>query len=136
MAEGAALQTGTKVEFVTKKAYDNKFNVPSLNTILLEYASKIGAPDISELRKKTGSTDFSSVTYRVPGACIRVKYVDRGVSSHSQGWLDLGKTERAKDTILNGAKIIALTVNYIVNNPEQLTRIKDEFSNERRIATL
>lgn len=136
VAEGAALQTGTKVEFVTKKAYDNKFNVPSLNTILLEYASKIGAPDISEPRKKTGSTDFSSVTYRVPGACIRVKYVDRGVSSHSQGWLDLGKTERAKDTILNGAKIIALTVNYIVNNPEQLTRIKDEFSNERRIATL
>jgi len=131
VAEGAALQTGTRVELVTKKAYDNKFNVPSLNELLLTYAAKIDAPDISPPRKKTGSTDFSSVTYRVPGACIRVKYVDRGVSSHSQGWLDLGKSSQASETIVNGAKILALTVQHLVTHPEVLEHIKAEFNAER-----
>lgn len=134
VAEGAALQTGTKVELVTKKAYDNKFNVPVLNELLLAYAHKIGAPDISEPRKKTGSTDFSSVTYRVPGACIRVKYVDRGVSSHSKRWLDLGKSEQAKETILNGAKILALTIQHIVHRPACLKAIQEEFESARRAA--
>lgn len=127
VAKGAALQTGTTVDWTVRKSYDNKINTPSLNEVLLAYANEVGADDISAPREKTGSTDFSSVTYRVPGACIRVKYVDRGVSSHSQRWIDLGKSERAFNAIVWGSKIIALTVMKLVNEPEQLAKIQAEF---------
>ncbi len=131
VARGAAMQVGATVDIQEVKAYDNKVNVQSLNDLLLENAEKIGIPDITPPRKSTGSTDFSSVTYRVPGACLRVKYVDRGVTSHSQEWLDNGKTQFAEDAIMNGAKGIALTVLQILEKPELLKTIQDEFQGNK-----
>lgn len=131
VAEGAALQVGARLEIEEVKAYDNKVNVQSLNDLLLKHAKELGIPDISEPRKVTGSTDFSSVTFRVPGACLRVKYVNRGVSSHSQEWLDKGKTQVAEDCIMNGAKGIALTVEEILQNPDILNKIKDDFKKSK-----
>lgn len=135
VARGAAMQVGARVEIVEDKAYDNKFNAPLLNELLLKHAEAIGTPDITPPRVKTGSTDFSSVTYRVPGACLRVKYVERGLSSHSQGWLDNGKTQMAEDTIMYGAKAIALTIEELVENPDLLHQIQVDFREAKRLAT-
>jgi len=134
VARGAAMQVGATVDIVEEKAYDNKFNAPLLNELLLKHAEAIGTPDITPPRVKTGSTDFSSVTYRVPGACLRVKYVDRGISSHSQAWLDNGKTQMAEDTIMYGAKAIALTVEDLLEHPEKLQQIKADFAEAKRLA--
>ena len=131
VAEGAALQVGATLTIDEVKAYDNKVNVQRLNDMLLKHAAEIGIPDISEPRKVTGSTDFSSVTFRVPGACLRVKYVNRGVSSHSQEWLDRGKTQFAEDVIMNGAKGIALTVVELLEHPEILEQIKVDFKESK-----
>ncbi len=128
VAQGAAMQVGATLEVEIVKAYDNKVNVQSLNDILLKHAAEIGIPDITPPRKVTGSTDFSSVTFRVPGACLRVKYVGRGVSSHSQEWLDNGKTHLAEEAIMNGAKGIALTVEELLVNPEAMAKIKEDFA--------
>lgn len=127
VAKGAALQVGATVDIEEVKAYDNKVNVQGLNDLLLANAEKLGITDITEPRKVTGSTDFSSVTYRVPGACLRVKYVERGVTSHSQEWLDNGKTKLAEEAIMNGAKGIALTVLDLLENPMLLKSIQEEF---------
>ncbi len=75
----------------------------------------------------TGSTDFSSVTFRVPGACLRVKFVGKGVTSHSQEWLDNGKSQLAEDAIMYGAKGIALSVEEILETPGLLEKIKEDF---------
>lgn len=131
VAEGAALQVGATLTIDEVKAYDNKVNVQRLNDMLLKHAAEIGIPDISEPRKVTGSTDFSSVTFRVPGACLRVKYVNRGVSSHSKEWLDRGKTQFAEDVIMNGAKGIALTVVELLEHPEILEQIKVDFKESK-----
>ena len=127
VAEGAAMQVGATMEWDEVKAYDNKVNVQVLNDLLLKHAEEIGTPEISEPRKVTGSTDFSSVTFRVPGACLRVKFVGKGVTSHSQEWLDNGKTQMAEDAIMYGAKAIALTVQEVVENPALLDVIKEDF---------
>lgn len=128
VAEGAAMQVGATLEIETVKAYDNKVNVQSLNDLLFKHARELGIPDISEPRKVTGSNDFSSVTFRVPGACLRIKFVDRGVSSHSQQWLDNGKLPVAEDVIMYGAKGIALAVQDILEHPELLAEIKRDFA--------
>ena len=127
VAQGAALQVGATMEWEEVKAYDNKVNVQTLNDILLKNAEKVGAPEISEPRKVTGSTDFSSVTFRVPGACLRVKFVGKGVTSHSQEWLDNGKSQLAEDAIMYGAKGIALSVEEILETPGLLEKIKEDF---------
>ena len=127
VAQGAALQVGATMEWEEVKAYDNKVNVQTLNDILLKNAEKVGAPEISEPRKVTGSTDFSSVTFRVPGACLRVKFVGKGVTSHSQEWLDNGKSQLAEDAIMYGAKGIALSVQKILETPGLLEKIQDDF---------
>ena len=75
----------------------------------------------------TGSTDFSSVTFRVPGACLRVKFVGKGVTSHSQEWLDNGKSQLAEDAIMYGAKGIALSVEEILETPDLLEKIQEDF---------
>ena len=75
----------------------------------------------------TGSTDFSSVTFRVPGACLRVKFVGKGVTSHSQEWLDNGKSQLAEDAIMYGAKGIALSVEEILETPGLLEKIQEDF---------
>ena len=127
VAQGAALQVGATMEWEEVKAYDNKVNVQTLNDILLKNAEKVGAPEISKPRKVTGSTDFSSVTFRVPGACLRVKFVGKGVTSHSQEWLDNGKSQLAEDAIMYGAKGIALSVEEILETPGLLEKIKEDF---------
>ena len=102
-----------------------------MNDILLKNAEKVGAPEISEPRKGTGSTDFSSVTFRVPGACLRVKFVGKGVTSHSQEWLDNGKSQLAEDAIMYGAKGIALSVEEILETPGLLEKIKEDFKHAK-----
>lgn len=128
VAQGAALQVGCQLRIETVKAYDNKLNIPTLNALLLDEANKLGVPDITPPREKTGSTDFASVTYRVPGACLRVKYVPRGRASHSQGWLDVGKSQAAEDVIMYGAKTLAATIWELVYTSGILAEIKEEFN--------
>ena len=61
------------------------------------------------------------------GACLRVKFVGKGVTSHSQEWLDNGKSQLAEDAIMYGAKGIALSVEEILETPDLLEKIQEDF---------
>ena len=67
----------------------------------------------------------------MPGACLRVKFVGRGVTSHSQEWLDNGKTQLAEDAIMYGAKGIALTVEEILTTQGLLAQIQEDFQQSK-----
>lgn len=82
-------------------------------------------------REKTGSTDFANVMYRIPGSCIRVSFVAPGTSSHSQEFLDGGKTPAAHDAILYAGKILGGTVCELVEHPELMKEIQQEFEKEK-----
>lgn len=127
VAQGAAMMTETSVELREIKRYDNKVSVPTLNKFLLENAEAAGAPDITPPRSSTGSTDFSSVTYRVPGAAIRVGFVPRGTSSHSQTWIELGKSEKAHQALILSAKIMAGAALDLIENPDKQEELREEF---------
>ena len=85
------------------------------------------APNIKGVREKTGSTDFGNVTYVIPGACLRIAFVDDGVSSHSQEFLDNGKTQLAHDALITSAKIIAATAADLIASPERVIAIQQDF---------
>lgn len=125
--EGAALMTDTKVEVSLDKALDSKIPVISLNDLLMKNAAEVNAPEIKPPREKTGSTDFGSVMYKVPGSCIRVHFVPPGTGSHSEEYLLAGKTDKAYDAILYAAKILAGASYEIINTDGVYQEIKDEF---------
>lgn len=127
VAKGAALATGTTVEIKETKSFDNKISVKSINELLIENARLYNAPNITPPRKKTGSTDFSSVMYRIPGACLRVAFVPINVSSHSKMWVDAGKSSEAHNAVVIGAKSIAGACYDIISNPQKLEEIKKDF---------
>lgn len=73
----------------------------------MDNAVLLNAPRIEPPREKTGSTDFGNVMFKVPGSCIRVAFVPKGTSSHSEKFIECGKNEEAHNAILLAAKIIS-----------------------------
>lgn len=125
--QGAAMMTETEVEIFEEKAIDSKIPCIRLNDIIMENAGKVGAPRLRAPREKTGSTDFGNIMHRVPGSCIRVAFVNEDAASHSQDYLDAGKSQAAHDAIVYGAKILAGTAMDLIEQPQLLKEVKEEF---------
>ena len=125
--KGAALMTGTTYENIEDRRLESKIPSYILNDLLMNNAKMVNAPNIKPAREKTGSTDFGNVTYIIPGSCIRVAFVPEGTSSHSQEFLDAGKSENAHDCIEYAAKILSATVFDLVENNKLIPEIKKEF---------
>ena len=127
IAKGAALMTETEYSLALKKRLEAKIPVESLNRILMENAALVDAPARKPPRERTGSSDFGNVMHRLPGSCIRVAFVDEGVSSHSEGFLAEGKSERGHRAAVLGAKILAATVWDLLTVPGALEAVRSEF---------
>lgn len=127
--QGAALMTETEWTWNADPMMSRDGKIPSymLNDLVMENAAYYKAPNIKGARQKTGSTDFGNVTYLIPGACLRIAFVDDGVSSHSQEYLDDGKTQRGHDAITFSAKIIAATAVELIRFPEKVAAVQQEF---------
>lgn len=124
---GAALMTGTTCEIIQKRVLEGKIPVNRLNELIMGNAAEANAPNIHGPRQKTGSSDFGNVMYRVPGSCIRVAFVPEGSSSHSQVFLDMGKTKEAETAMVAAAKTLAGTAYDILSEPQIMESIKKEF---------
>lgn len=126
--QGAAMMTETEVEIIEEKGIDSKIPCLALNDVLMANASLAEAPRIRPAREKTGSTDFGNIMHRVPGSCIRVAFVREDAASHSQDYVDAGKSNEAHEAIVYGAKILAGSALDLVMQPELLESVKKEFA--------
>lgn len=131
IAEGAALMTETSSEMIQTKSLDSKIPVLSLNKVLMDNAVLLNAPRITPPREKTGSTDFGTVMYRVPGSCIRIAFVPVGTSSHSDVYIQCGKNQDAHNAILTASKILAYSVYDMLENPALFKEIQTEFAERK-----
>lgn len=129
--QGAALMADVTVEVERGKTLDNKVPCYLLNRILMDQAAACNAPGIGPVRKKTGSTDFGNVTNHMPGCCIRVQFVPSGTSSHSQAFVDAGKTEAGHEAIMYGAKILAGTGLELITRPGLVEEMWKDFEKAR-----
>ena len=132
--QGAALMADVDYEITREKSLDNKVPCLALNDIIMDNAQACGAPGITPPRKKTGSTDFGNVTNHMPGCCIRVQFVPTGTSSHTQTFVDAGKTQAAHDAILYGAKTLAGTACDLICKPELVQTLWADFEQAKKNA--
>lgn len=130
--KGAALIAGVDYEIEKQHNFYNKIPVMKLNELLMENAKLAGAPRLSPPRERTGSTDFGNVMYEIPGSCIRVAFVPEGTASHTQEFLDAGKTEDAYNAVLYGAKAIAGASWDLIHTPGLMEEVKKEFAENQK----
>lgn len=133
VAKGAALATGTAVEIHKKKSMESKLNVQALNDVLLKNAELAGAKNITPPRERTGSTDFSIVTHRVPGACIRVSFVPQGTPNHTKEWVVASNSHEGNEAIITAAKTMGAACIDIISSPDLLQTIKKQFAEEKEV---
>lgn len=131
--KGAALIAGVDYDIELKHDFYNKIPVLKLNELLMKNAELAGAPRLSAPRKKTGSTDFGNVMYEVPGSCIRVAFVPVGTSSHSQEFVDAGKSEDAHNAVVYGAKTLAGAAYDLICDAALMQAVKDEFAENKKV---
>lgn len=131
--KGAALMAGVTYDLTEEKALSNKIPALYLNELFMENAKLLGIPGITPPREKTGSTDFGNVMHELPGSCLRVQFVPSGTSSHSQEYVNAGKSREAHECVIYAAKAIAATSWDIINDEAVLQKIKDEYSKNREI---
>ncbi|TWH78144.1 M20 family metallopeptidase [Sedimentibacter saalensis] len=133
IVQGAALMTETTYDLVSEKRLESKVPSYILNDVIMKNAELINAPSIKPAREKTGSTDFGNVTYLLPGAVIRIAFVDESASSHSQEFLNDGKTSRGHDAIISASKILAATVFDLIETENLIDEIKEEFNKTKSL---
>ena len=130
--KGACLMTGTTCDL--ERSYPFKAKIPcvTLNDRIMENAHFFQAPQITGPREKTGSTDFGNVMYEVPGCCIRTAFVPEGTAAHSKEYLEAGKNQKAHEALRSGSEILAGTCMDILEHPEFLQKMKEEFEERKR----
>ena len=67
-----------------------------------------------------------------PDAASARRLCLRGSAAHSQDYLDAGKTERAHEAIRSGSEILAGTCIDMIERPELLEQIKEEFRKRKQ----
>ena len=131
ITEGAALMTETTCEITENMHMAAKIPALKLNEEIIRCARDVNAPRISPPRQKTGSTDLGNVMELIPGSCIRVAFVDEHAATHSQEFLDQGKTEQGHNAILYGAKILADVCYDLVTIPGLMDEIKADYNAQK-----
>lgn len=132
IVKGSALIAGVDYEIEEGTFFYNKIPVLLLNDLLMQNAKAAGAPQLAPPREKTGSTDFGNVMYEIPGSCIRVAFVPEGTSSHSQEYVDAGKSEAAHNCIIYGAKSIAGASYDLIMTDGLMDQVKAEFAESKK----
>ncbi len=128
--KGAALMTGTKVGIAKSHEMVGKLPSHVLNKLILDNAQALSAPQILRPhRERTGATDFAFVSRHVPSAVCRVAFVPEGTPSHSQAFLEAGKSQRAHEAIRLGAKIIAGVAVDLIYSSETFQAVLKEYKN-------
>lgn len=129
---GAAMMSGVTAQITEIQSLDNKIPVFALNDLVMQNAAEAGIPDLKPPREKTGSTDFGNVMHRLPGCCLRVQFVPSGTASHSQEYIQAGKTEEAHKCVICGAKALAGTAWDLITDFSLLPKIEQEFEENRK----
>ncbi len=126
IVQGACLMTETEAEIVQTTDYAARKGNKVLADLAHKNLDELGiACEENFLRDSSGSTDFGNVSVMVPSALVYLGY--KNASSHSQDWVDAGKTENAVQCIMDSAKTMAGMMYDLIKNPEIAKEAKKEF---------
>ena len=129
IAEGAALMTGTRLEFLEPEKPNS--DMITNYTLARQLKSNIDAvglklPD-AKPAEGSGSTDWGNVSYVTPSVETSYPILDRVCTWHSQDVVEASDSEMGYANTLLVGKAMAMTGIDLLEQPELLAAIKHEF---------
>jgi amidohydrolase len=131
--EGAALATGAQLDY----RWHDIVYAPMKNNLALAY---LFAQNLESLGRKVepfesrfdfGSADMGNVSQVIPAIHPTVAIVSPNVLLHSAEFVLAAASEAGHKGLLDAAKALAMTVADLLGEPENLVRVKDEFSGQK-----
>jgi amidohydrolase len=128
-AEGAALQTGCQLTVHSYEySYDELRTNQALSQVFNQHLQLLGIPEHDiHTGKDNGSLDLGNVSLRCPAIHPYVKVVEQPYRLHTAEFRDSVMTDYAFESMLIGAKALALTGYDLLVNPELVSNIRSEF---------
>jgi amidohydrolase len=130
IAEGAALMTGCELKITEDNTcYDMRPNY-TLGRRYHENMKEVGL-DVSQAREGRGmhSTDFGSVSYKVPSVTGAFAISKEPIPGHSQEVVDASGSEFGYDQFIKVSTAMALTALDILTDPQLSIKAWDEHRN-------
>jgi metal-dependent amidase/aminoacylase/carboxypeptidase family protein len=129
-AQGAALATGAKLEIkIVNHLYESMVTSQILAQVLATNLARVGLKVEGKKRGK-GSSDFGNVTRVVPACELSVRLGD-GIVPHTREFLQAADSDAGYRVMIQGAKVMAMSVLDLLLAPELLNKAKEEFSRGR-----
>ncbi len=136
IAEGAALQTGCRVEISNYEySYDELITNRTLSEAFSQnlMANGVQREEIQS-GKDAGSLDLGNVSVRCPAIHPYVKVTDEKHELHSIGFRDRAQEPQALEAMLFTATVLAETAFDVMTNPTLLQQIRSEFEQQMQRA--
>lgn len=129
IAEGAALMTGTRLEFLEPEKPN--FDMITNYTLARQLKSNLDTiglklPD-AKPAEGSGSTDWGNVSYVTPSVETSYPILDRVCTWHSQDVVEASDSEMGYENTLLVGKAMAMTGIDLIEQPDLLSAVKHEF---------
>ena len=125
-AEGAATATGARLEWhAFMRPYLSYLPNDLLGGVLSANMASLGRT-VGRTEEVYGSTDFGNVSQVVPAAYALLSICGPDVGWHSQEVAAATKSERGHDTLIEAAKLLAMSAVDLLGDPDLVARVKQE----------
>ncbi|WP_058301079.1 M20 family metallopeptidase [Gorillibacterium timonense] len=129
IAEGAALATGSTVKI---ERFQNEIKDIVINRTLDEVVGReleqLGETLIHEERRGIGSTDAGNVSHVIPTSHEYIKIGPDDLIAHTPEFREAAGSSKGDEALLTGAKALALAGLQLIENPDLLARVKEDFA--------
>lgn len=132
-AEGAAIATGATLSTSNYEvSFENLINNNELADAFEKNLRKLGVENIEEKEFSFGSSDIGNVSYKAPAIHPYLAIAPAGTLTHSIEFMEAAASPIAHNTLIVGAKVLALTGYDVLTDNNLLARIKKEFNEQVR----
>ena len=129
VAEGAALQTGARVELShPDPTYEDTRPNLTLGRAFRQNMEALGLQVSSVESRDAASTDFGNISQRKPGVSAKFSITPERVPGHSVAFRDAAGSEYGRQAMLTISKAYALTAYDVLTQPDLLEQARQEFA--------
>lgn len=132
IADGAASMTGCTARYhaiqnIVEDLVPNK----TLDEIFAEQMESLGEQVEKEILREVGSTDTGNVSHVIPTIQPTIAISNCPIAAHTLEFSEAAVSKKADNGIILSSKALALTGLRVLNDPELLKAIKEEFESQR-----
>lgn len=131
IVEASALAMGAKGSMKPYQNWvENLVPTPSFDRLYEKNLNLLGESITQKKEKGSGSTDVGNVSQVIPTIQPHISISDVPIKGHSEEMVAASCSEKGLNSILLGAKVLALTALDLLEEPEVLAKIKEEHTRQ------